>query len=309
MANKDETGVQFMPSTLETIDTSIHKYIEEYLNLHVMTNRGFAKVPVIWVGAERTYQMKHDLNLRDKEGLLKLPLITLERKEVTKNPSKSPVPGNVPDLGLGGWIPVSTRINQKKTGVFKAAQNSKKQGPSGSVGNVQRTIPSSRDKLPTNISPMFDTRPVNQKDKVVYETTFIPVPVYVEVKYEISLRSEYLQQMNTMVTPFISGHTKIGRNKNYFLLQHDNHRFEAFVDGSFATEGNSATLEEEERIFNTTISINVLGYLIGAEKNERLNNRQTYENIVEVKMSRERVVFEEEPTRENRSGSKPFYKE
>ena len=115
--------------------------------------------------------------------------------------------------------------------------------------------------------------------------------------------------MNTLVTPFISGHSAIGRNKNYFLIRHDNHKFEAFIDGNFATDGNSATLEEEERIFNTTITVNVLGYLIGAEMNERLNTNKKYENIVEVKMSRERVALEDEHDSVNRTGSKPFYKE
>ena len=43
-----------------------------------MTNKGFVKVPVIWVGAERSYQIKNDGDIRDGVGRLKLPIITLE---------------------------------------------------------------------------------------------------------------------------------------------------------------------------------------------------------------------------------------
>ena len=174
----EEKGQDFQPSTIETIDTAVHRYIEG-LNLHVQTNKGLNKVPIIWVGAERTYQLKHDLTLRDSEGLLKLPLMTVERKELTKTPEKSPLPGVVRDNGDGGWIPVRKRINQERTSAFKSAHKTKKSGAEADVGFQTSQYPVPR-KFPTKIAPMFDTRPVNVKDKTVYQTTYIPVPVYVE---------------------------------------------------------------------------------------------------------------------------------
>ena len=107
----NERGRDFKASTIETIDSAMLNHIKK-LNLHVMTNKGSIPVPIIWVGAERTYQLKNDLTLRDSEGLLKLPLITIERKELTKDPAKSPLPSNIPDYGEGGYIPVRRRIVQ-----------------------------------------------------------------------------------------------------------------------------------------------------------------------------------------------------
>ena len=40
-------------------------------------------------------------------------------------------------------------------------------------------------------------------NKIVYESISIPMPVYVDVTYNLILRSEYQQQMNEMLTPFI----------------------------------------------------------------------------------------------------------
>ena len=182
MDNK-ERGLDFKPSTIETIDMAMHKFVEN-MNLHVQTNRGYNVVPLIWVGAERAYQVKNDLTLRDKEGLLILPLMTLERKDISKNPEKSPIPSNIPDLGTGGYIPVRRRINQEKTTAFKAAQNSKKSGGSTDVGFTSDQFPNQR-KYPAKVASMFDTRPANFKEKVVYETTYVPIPVYISVKYEI----------------------------------------------------------------------------------------------------------------------------
>ena len=55
---KNEMALQ--PSSLETIDMGLFVYVDETLNLHTKTNKGFEKVPVIWLGAERSYQIKNN---------------------------------------------------------------------------------------------------------------------------------------------------------------------------------------------------------------------------------------------------------
>lgn len=307
MPIKGERGLNFKASTIETIDAAMLKYVQN-LNLHAMTNSGFKPVPIIWVGAERTYQIKNDLTLRDSEGLLKLPLLTLERKDMVKSPEKSPVPANLPDWGDGGWIPVRKRIVQDKTTAFKAAQNRKKSGANADIGFEQDEYPRDR-KIPKRVAKIFDTRPSNLKDKVVYETTYVPIPVYVSVKYELHIRTEYQQQMNQLLTPFIASHSRQGRNHKYFSMRYDNHLYEGMIDPNFSNDNNAATLNEEERIFNSVVNIEVLGYLIGGGENEDSNIEKTYENVVDVKISRERVILDDEIERTNRSGSAPFYKE
>ena len=76
--NKYLKEITFMPSSIETIDTAIYRQIDEGWNLYVDSNKGFKKVPVLWVGAERAYQVKNNKEIRDSEGMLKLPLMTIE---------------------------------------------------------------------------------------------------------------------------------------------------------------------------------------------------------------------------------------
>ena len=305
MQNK-ERGSEFKPSTIETIDSAMYNYIKK-LNLQVMTNKGSIPVPIIWVGAERTYQIKNDLTLRDSEGLLKLPLITIERKDITKDAAKSPLPSNIPDYGMGGYIPVRKRIVQDKTSAFKNADAVKKSGGSDDVGSSDTQYLPDR-KFPSNIASRFDLRPVSAREKVVYETTYIPVPVYVNVKYEIHIRTEFQQQMNQLITPFVAGN-RLGRNHKYFSMVEDNHLFEGMIDNNFSNDNNAAKLDEEERIFNSVVNIDVLGYLIGAGLNDNAKLEKKYENIVNVKVSRERVIVEDKHERNNSSGTDPFYKE
>ena len=53
------------PSTLETIDAAVVQHIKEKLNLFATTNKGWKKVPVLWVAPERSYQRKKNKNLRN----------------------------------------------------------------------------------------------------------------------------------------------------------------------------------------------------------------------------------------------------
>ena len=82
--------LHFEPSTIETIDKSMMNFIEG-LSLATSTNKGFKKVPVIWGTAERTFQAKNKKEVRDSQGLLVLPLISIKRSSFTKPnyPTKS----------------------------------------------------------------------------------------------------------------------------------------------------------------------------------------------------------------------------
>ena len=74
------------PSTIENIDTGIYEWVRD-LELSTVTNDGFKQTPVIWLGTERAFQIKNNKELRDSVGKLKLPLITLNRDSIAKEPA------------------------------------------------------------------------------------------------------------------------------------------------------------------------------------------------------------------------------
>ena len=95
MAHKNYTGIDssivredlFLPSTIETIDYALFDWVES-LKLHAETNKGWKETKVIWVSAERAFQLKSNKELRDINGILKLPLVTVERTDLTKSPER-----------------------------------------------------------------------------------------------------------------------------------------------------------------------------------------------------------------------------
>ena len=271
-----------MPSTLETIDTAFYKWIDEHLDIFATTQKGWNKVPIIWVSAERAFQIKDDKDLRDSAGVLKLPLITIERTSIVKD---STMPGkvtaNIPfswgsgksRAYRGGSITIARRIQQEKTANYAAVDSAKKRGPIGetTVGHGQHWFP-------------------RKNKKVVYETITAPLPVYVNVTYSVKIRAEYQQQINEILTPFI---VKTGQINN-FSLSHDNHRFEGFMPTDFGQNNNVADMGEEERSFETAIDIRILGHLIGSDKNQETPKIVRRENFVQIRMPRERVILQDE---------------
>ena len=280
-----------MPSTLETVDYAMYNWLSDELKLFTTTNDGWERVPVIWASAERAYQVKRDDDLRDIDGALVLPIITIERANVTKDLSrKGTAWGNVPPVNdeKGGSITIARRIKQDKTANFANADSWRRTHESGTK---QRTFPT-RDKFgylkPTN--------------KVVYETITIPMPVYLDITYSISIKTEYQEQMNDLTTPFM---TRTG-GINYFTVSHDGHRFESFIQGDISQDNNVSSMDTEHRTYETKIDIKTLGYIIGEDKNQEQPKIVVRENAVEVKLPREKVIFGDLPEHIKKGG---FYRE
>ena len=71
------------------------------------------------------------------------------------------------------------------------------------------------------------------------------------------------------------------------IQQRNGHIYEAFIEQDFNHENNVSDLSEEVRMYKTTISIRVLGYLIGEGDNDDRKLIRVDENFVEVTFPRE----------------------
>ena len=93
--------------------------------------------------------------------------------------------------------------------------------------------------------------------------------------------------MNEIMSVFMThtGHI------NVFKLQKLGHIYEAFIDDNYAMNNNLSDLGEEEKRYETTVSLKVLGYLMGAGVNEDGPKVTLRENPVEIRFQRERIVF------------------
>ncbi len=267
-------AVGMLASDIENIDYALTSWVKEDLRLETLTNEGRRAVPVLWQVPERSFQIKHKKELRDDGDALKLPLISIERTAITKDPERK---GSFQaqlysDKGDGrtGRMVIGRRILEDKTRNFAVA--------------------AAMRKLPKETKYQDFYPRVNKK--IVVQTLTVPIPVYVNIDYKISIISEYQQQQNELVAPFIARPGQI----NAFSLKRNGHLYEAFVDSNFTHQNNVNNLAEETRQFLTEINIKVLGYLIGEGDNDDRELVRIEESVVEVTFPRESVPLPGDPS-------------
>jgi hypothetical protein len=270
----------FQPSTLEDVDRALYNFINDDLNVFCNTNEGFKKVPVLFASPERAFSIKDDPELRKNGRTLEYPLISIVRGQMINNPSNKGKYGVYipPYYGFykkGGSIPIARRVNQDKSRL--------------------RANATAENRFKQNTFP-FDN------ERVVYDTLYVPMPTYVEITYEIKMIAEFQQQMNELISAFM------GRFSTpvAFKIEHEGNVYEAFGDETFTNESNNSGLGTDERIFKTTTTITVLGYILGADKNEETPAVIVRESAAEVTIGRERTVLGDEP--EFRAGRKDKYR-
>jgi len=258
------------PSTFATIDGAFLEWADKTLNVHATTNEGWRKVPVFWLTAERAAQRR---TRRDTfSDALVFPMISIERESVTKTDvAKRPIPGNIfpYDDYRKGSFSITRKINQEKTRNFANADMLKSKA-------YQVNFPS-KDKFGKKI----------KNEKIVYQTRTIPMPVYYDIVYTINLRGDYQQQMNEMMSPFMV-HTG---GINQFLIKKDGYVYEAFIEAGYNQSNNLASLGEEEKKYETTVKVKVLGYIVGADKNQETPKVVVRENQVQIRFPREHVIL------------------
>ena len=209
---------------------------------------------------------------RDESGSLIVPLVSLEREGVTKDPTRkggfqAHLYSNRRDGRTGRYI-IAKKIVQDKTRDNSVITNTR----TNTEGTRQKYKP-------------------NENKRIVVDTLSIPIPTYVNVDYKITIRAEYQQHINDLITPFI---TRTGQI-NSFVMKRNGHLYEAFIDQSISTNNNVSSMAEDERTFISTVSIKVLGYLIGNGPNSKEPIVERRQNFVDIAFPREKVIGPGDP--------------
>lgn len=269
MAKEQDSVLTLEPSRIETVDFALFEWVKDEMDIHATTNQGFKRVPVIWVSGERSFQIKNRKELRDSEGSLIFPVISVERTSMNKDATRrGSLQAYMPPINKHNNFTFYThgKIKQDKTANF-ARTNSK------------RTFKQDNFRFANS--------------NIVQESYFIKTPTYVDMTYLITLRTEYQQQMNEMLQPFM---TKTG-NINSFLIKKDGHHYEAFMQADFSFNNNVSSIEQEERIYQTAITINVLGYLYGQDTNDDSPRILKQEGVAKIKITGEKSLLGESATK------------
>ncbi len=259
MSDKENIELTYT-SSIENVDFAFYDWLDAELNLSCNSKDGFKKVPVLWVTPERAFQVKLNKQFRDIDGTLNVPMITVERTSISKDVKHNATYyANLPPNDNRHII--ARRINQKKTSEFANADNEKK---NRGIGFVSR----------------------RKNEKIVYQYDSMLLPVYASFTYNITIFTQFQQQMNELLQPFLA---RTGSNR-YFLVERDGYKYECLIQPEFETKNNISSMEEEERRYITGITVKVLANLVSDGANQVDSVIKTYENAVELKFPRENII-------------------
>tara|TARA_A100001515_G_scaffold41864_1_gene33018 strand:+ start:3338 stop:4186 length:849 start_codon:yes stop_codon:yes gene_type:complete len=270
MPNKSTKQKTLSPSTLETVDFALYNWLNEKLDIYTDSNEGRRKVPIIWITAERAFQVKDNKELReiDSQSII-YPAMVVERTSVSKtNANERVIPGNIfPQMDRKrGAFPLYRRVVKDKTQNFQNAEAKRY------TNQNQETF-----KLPF------------ESNAVVYETLYTGYPVFLNMNYTIKIRTDYIQQLNEVLLPF----QRFTGGINQFLVEYENHKFEAFIEDDYTISSNASNLGGEEKKFDAQIKIRVLGYITADGINQDTPFVVSRESPAKIRFTRERVMLGE----------------
>jgi len=227
-----------MPSCgIEDVDRAMFKLFNEDLPFYYEQGGDMKRIPCVFAGGERAMILRRKKPLRDRQGALILPLVSVMRSGIDQEAEKGIGPGE-------GTLTIRKKLAPEDR-VFKKLANQE------GLRN--------QDNIPTSAKSSNFSLGIGAKN--IYEIITIPAPRFYKASYEITFWAQYLQQMNNIIEAFISSYNidiarsfKIDSDKGYWFV--------ATVDSSLNDSTNFDGYADDERLIKTSVTMTVTGYLI-----------------------------------------------
>ena len=235
---------------VEDVDKAIFRLFNEELPMTIELEGETKRIPVIFATGERAFILRRKQPLRDRQGALILPLISILRNGMDQNPQIQPA------IGPGDGQIVIKRSISDKNDIYRKQENIEGiQNQKGLSTNNKHKGPSSRityDRGKISLEPVKNN---------IYEFITIPTPRFFVATYEVSFWSQYLQQMNKIQEALMTSYN-ISQTRTFRIESDKGYWFVATVDSGISLDQNFDSFQDEERIIKSSITISVNGYVI-----------------------------------------------
>ena len=223
---------------IEDVDRAVFKLFNEDLPLYFELDGEQKRVPCIFAGGERAMILRRKQPLRDRQGALVLPLVSVLRSGIDQEAEKA--------IGQGeGTITLRKRLAPEDR-VFK------KQANQSNLINQDGVAPA----LYKGANASLDITTRN-----VFEVITMPTPRFFTATYDVTFWAQYLTQMNNLMEALITSYNnqaarsfKIESDKGYWFV--------AQVESGLNDSNNFDGYNDDERLIKTSVSLKVTGYII-----------------------------------------------
>lgn len=258
---------------IEDVDRAMYKLFNEDIPLYWKKDDELKKIPIIFGAGERAFLLRRKEPIRDQQGSLILPLVSILRTSISHETQQGIGPGNG-DLIVKRKLAREDR-EWKKLNNYQNLQNSPETFGESGAGTSGTT----------DASLLLD--PNNS----IYEVVTIPVPRFYKATYEITFWAQYQAQMNNMVEAFLSSYN-IRSAQSFRIESPKGYWFVATTEDELRMENNIDDYTDEERRLQCVITMNVNGYIIGPTFPGAPNDIRRYVSAPTISFD----VSDEEPT-------------
>jgi len=239
---------------IEDVDKALFKLFNEELPLMYEQDGESKRIPVIFATGERAFILRRKHPLRDRQGALILPMVSILRSGIEQDPKDGQ------GVGPGsGEIVLKKRISDGNE-TYRRLLNIEGLDNQEGVGTTDKhSGPSTRNFR-------GNTSEINLKIQKsnIYEIITIPSPRFFTASYEITFWTQYLQQMNNMQEALMSSYN-LNPAKTFRIESDKGYWFVAHVESGLSSAANFDGFEDDERVVKSTFNISITGYIINPD--------------------------------------------
>lgn len=263
----DRTSYEIAPCGIEDVDRALYEQFDKHIVLQTSTQDGQKKVPVIFAAGEKWAMLKKGTPIRDNNGTLILPLITIARTDVQQSYDRD-ISGrgqnqhtgelvikrrlHRDDRNLQSWLNRQLLQNQTNVAVAQASSIQDQFTTTRTQGDL------SDDPTSVDGGLLFS----DVRGSAV-EVITIPAPQFITVKYEVTLWTLHQQQMNQMIEGILSSYMpqvrgwQVMTDKGYWFVA-------SVMSDEFSNKGNSDDVSMKERVLRHSFSVEVPAFIVAS---------------------------------------------
>jgi hypothetical protein len=258
--------------TIEDIDRGVFDLLDRDLPLHYTYKKRTKRVPIVFASGERFALIARKKPLRDVNNALILPVISVMRQGVDMN--------NEMGLASNQAVPhiIRTKLSRKDP-KYQRIVNKLNLKNSDDLPSSDALLQSDKTQPLAGAKPgRFATRrpgtnvPLGVRrgdlltpelDDNIFEVTEMPPVQFITATYEVTVWTQYVQQMNDIMMA-IASNMQSYSGRSFRLETKKGYTFVAYLDSNFDPGNNFDDFTDDERIIRTSFTLKVPGYLLGS---------------------------------------------
>lgn len=288
--------VEIPNCTIEDVDRALFNLFDKDLPLLYTHRNDTKRIPIVFATGERFALLARKKPLRDRSKALILPVISILRSNVQYGHefggSVAPDIRHVIKRQISPEDPIYQRL-LNKIGLQNAddlVSPSAFIDSANQVGSLPGRIATRR---PGSAEP--DIEKIKSGNLLrtdlgnnMYEIYDMPPPVYFTATYDITIWTQYMQEMNSVIAT-IGTESSFQAKKSYRIETDKGYYFVAYIEDAISNASNFDDFSEEERLVRSSMTIKVPGYFLGQVYKTAPNKIRRYVSSPQIAFD---IVFE-----------------